>query len=86
MYTIVAQEIFFPVGDVPVSRNNNAPAIEIGDLLAASKSIETGMRSDSVNPAAKQPSRDHKQDWAPVSAIAVILVGLISGRLKPNSL
>ena len=59
-----------------------APAIFIGDLFAATRSIETGIRSLGVNPAARKPVMDQRHDWAPVSAIAVMAVYVTVGQLR----
>ena len=59
-----------------------APAIFIGDLFAATRSIETGIRSMSVNPAASKPVMDQRHDWAPVFAIAVMAICATVGQLR----
>ena len=62
-----------------------APAILIGDLLAATSSRETGKKSALVKPADKKPFKDHSQDWAPESVITLTLDGLIHGQSRPKS-
>ena len=64
---------------VASKRRMMAPAIFIGDLFAATRSRETGIRSLVVNPAARKPVMDQRQDWAPVSAIAVMAVWRLWG-------
>jgi hypothetical protein len=61
-----------------------APAMVIGDLLAATRSMETGIRSSVENPAARNPSMDQRHDWAPESAMAVIVLGVTIGQLRPK--
>lgn len=56
----------------------------MGDLLAATRSTDIGIKSFTSNPAARNPSIDHKQDYAPESAKALIEVGGMTGHLRPN--
>ena len=58
----------------------------MGNLLAATRSMETGIKSSSEKPAAKKSVMDHRHDCAPESAIAVIDVGLTRGQGCPKSL
>ena len=62
--------VTLPLRDVAVSLAKNAPSIEIGERLAADKPRLTGSRSSCENPQARKAARDHKSDWAPVSAMA----------------
>ena len=59
--------------------------ISIRVLLAAVKSTDTGKRSAAENPAARNPDIDHRHDCAPVSAIAVMIDGLVVGHGRPKA-
>ena len=84
MYTIVAHSCCFLSIDT-VSLTKMAPSILIDDLFAALTPSDTGIKSDSLKPAAKNSFFDHKQDWQQESSFATSLTGLdICGHGREN--
>ena len=71
---------------VTASLTNTAPSILIEDLFAALRPSETGIRSLSLNPAARNSFRDHKQDIAHVSSLAITfkLLGICGQGLEKS--
>ena len=70
------QEIVSPSLKRPVNVAKKAPSMQICDLFAAFRDKVTWERSDVLNPALRNASRDYRFDWAPVSATAVTSTSL----------
>ena len=69
-YTMERHDDSPPCSDLVVSLAKNAPAIEMGERLAADKLIRTGRRSSMEKPQARKSDRAQRSDCAPVSTIA----------------
>ena len=86
MQTRAAHENNSPVGDSPDSQRGSAPTMEIGDLFAASKSMETVIISSGVKPALIHPLYSHRFSWTPESVTALVEERTAHEHLAPNSL
>ncbi len=75
-YTMERQDIAVPLREVVLSLAKNVPSIAIGERLAADKLRLTVCRSSRENPQARNSSRDHRSDCAPVSAMADTLASM----------
>ena len=73
IYTMVAQVNSFLL-TATFNRTKIAPSILIGNLSAAFSPRETGIRSYSLNPAAKNSFFDHRHDWQQESSLATMLI------------
>lgn len=76
-----SKEMFSPLGASPSNQTNTVSSTDIGDLLAATRSMVTWIRSCNVNLAASNSFSNLEHDWAPESAGAVILVAVTVGAL-----
>lgn len=67
---MMRHDVTLPLRDFAVSMAKNTPSIEMGEWLAAHKLRLTGSKSSREKLHARKSARDHKSDYAPVSAMA----------------